>query len=178
MHFVVHHLAPLVINYLIKDKLISQKSGRIIYVSSEGYRFAIWGIRLDDLNWEKRRYTGLRAYGAAKISQILTMMLFTEHFQGTGVTINAMHPSMVQTNTGRDNGCVYRWLKRNTIDRISRLPEVSAEALYYLGVSPSIEGLSGRFFHMTREEELAPPAQDREVAERLWEISLSLGRLQ
>ena len=178
MHFVVHHLAPLVINYLIADKLISQKSGRIISVSSEGYRFAVWGIRLDDLNWEKRRYTGLRAYGAAKMAHILTMMLFVEQFQGTGVTINAMHPSIVLTNTGRENGPVYRWLKRHTIDRISRLPQVSAEALYYLGVSPKIESRSGRFFHMTHEEELAPPARDREVAERLWEISLSLGRLQ
>jgi retinol dehydrogenase-13 len=178
MHFAVHCLAPLVITHLITDKLISQESSRIIFVSSEGYRFAVWGIRLDDLNWEKRRYAGLRAYGAAKMGQLLMMMLLTDRFQGTGVTINAMHPGMVQTNTGRENGLLYRWLKRNTIDRISRLPEVSAEALYYLGVSPKIEGVSGRFFHMTRQEEMAPPARDREVAERLWELGLSLGRLQ
>jgi NAD(P)-dependent dehydrogenase (short-subunit alcohol dehydrogenase family) len=178
MHFAVHFLAPLVINHLITDKLISQERGRIIYVSSEGYRFVAWGMRLDDLTWEKRRYSGLRAYGAAKMGQILTMRLFAESFQGTGVTINAMHPGMVKTNTGKENQLLYRRFKHHIIDRFSGLPHVSAEALYYLGVSPEIEGVSGRFFHLTREEELAPPARDREVAERLWEISLSLGRLR
>ena len=178
MTFAVHFLAPFVINRLITDKLISQERGRIIVVSSEGYRFAAWGMRLDDLNWEKRRYTGLRAYGAAKMGQILTMMLFAEDFQGTGVTMNAMHPAMVRTSTGKENPPLYRRFKRHIIDRISQLPQISAEALYYLGASPGIEGVSGRFFHLTREEELAPPARDREVAERLWEISLSLGKLQ
>lgn len=178
MNFALHYLAPFVINHLITEKLISQERGRIIFVSSEGYRFAVWGVRLDDLSWERRRFGGLRAYGAAKMGQLLTMMLFAEHFQGTGVSINAMHPGMVQTNTGNENGFLYRSFKHHIIDRISQRPQVSAEALFYLGVSPKIEGVSGRFFHLTREEELAPPARDREVAERLWDASLSLGRLQ
>lgn len=177
-NFALHCLAPFVINHLLADKLRSQARGRILLVSSEGYRFAVWGVRLDDLNWERRRFGGLRAYGAAKMGQLLLMMRFAEHFQGTGVTINAMHPGMVQTNTGNENGFLYRGFKRHVIDRISQQPQVSAEALYYLGASPAIEGVSGRFFHLTREEGLAPPARDREVAENLWEIALSLGRLQ
>lgn len=178
MNFALHYLAPFVINHLITEKLISQERGRIIFVSSEGYRFAAWGVRLDDLNWEKRRFGGLRAYGAAKMGQLLTMMLFAEHFQGTGVSINAMHPGMVKTNTGNENGFLYRTFKHHIIDRISQEPQVSAEALFYLGVSPKIKRVNGCFFHLTREEEMAPPARDREVAERLWDASLSLGRLQ
>jgi retinol dehydrogenase-13 len=178
MNFALHYLAPLVINHLITEKLISQERGRILLVSSEGYRFAVWGVRLDDLMWEKRRYSGLGAYGSAKTGQLLTMLLFAERFRETGVTINAMHPGLVQTNTGSENGLIYRFFKQRFVDRISQNPRISAEALYYLGVSPHIEGVSGRFFHLTREEELAPPARDREVAQCLWEMSLSLGRLQ
>lgn len=178
MNFALHCLAPFVINQLIAAKLTSQARGRILLVSSEGYRFAVWGVRLDDLNWERRRFGGLRAYGAAKMGQLLLMMRFAENFQGTGVTINAMHPGMVQTNTGSENGFLYRHFKRQVIDRISQQPQVSAEALYYLGISPTIEGVSGRFFHLTREEALAPPARDHEVAEGLWEIARTLGRLQ
>ena len=37
------------------DKLKSQEKARIIMVNSEGHRFAAWGLRLDDLNWEKRQ---------------------------------------------------------------------------------------------------------------------------
>ncbi len=177
MNFALHHLAPLVINHLVLDKLTSQESSRILVNSSEGYRFAIWGVRTDDLNWEKRRYTGLGAYGAAKMSQLLTMMIFAESVRGTGVTVNAMHPGVVRTNTGHENGKLYRRFKEYFIDPISQTPQVAAEALYFLGVSTSIEGKSGCFFHLTREEEVAPPARDLDVAERLWEISHAMGKL-
>jgi retinol dehydrogenase-13 len=178
MNFALHYLAPLIMNHMLTEKLIAQGWGRIILVSSEGYRFAVWGVRLDDMNWEKRRYSGLRAYGSAKTGQLLTMGLLAERFEGTGVTVNAVHPGLVQTNTGSENGPIYRMFKRHFIDRISQPPEIAAEALYFLGVSRKIEGLNGRFFHLTQEEELAPPARDRQVAESLLEMSLSLVRSQ
>ena len=178
MNFAVHVLAPFVINYLLREKMQRDRQGRIIFVNSEGYRFAVWGLRLDDLQWKKRRYGGLKAYGAAKIAQILIMHLLAEELQASAVTVNAMHPGMVRTNTGRENRHLYRWYKQHIIDHLSQPADISAEALYYLGVSPALAGVTDRFFHLTREEELAPPALDREVAERLWQISLKLGRLQ
>ena len=178
MNFAVNYLAPFVITYHVSKKMKSQGQGRIIFVGSEGYRFAVWGLRLDDLNWKKRRYSGLRAYGSSKTAQLLSMIIFNDGFRGSGVTINAMHPGMVKTKTGRDNGIIYRWYKRNLIDRFSRSPEVSAEAIYYLGTSEKLGEISGKFFNQTTEEELAPPAQDREIAEQLWEMSIYIGRLQ
>ena len=147
-------------------------------VNSEGHRFAVWGLRLDDLNWDKRRYTGLAAYGSAKLAQLLSMMVLDEYFRGSGVTINAMHPGAVTTGTGKENGRFYKWYKKNLIDRVSRSPEISAEALYYLGVSRAVEGISGKFFNLTREEEMTPPALDRDAARELWEISLKMGGLK
>jgi len=173
--FVVNYLSNFIITYSLLDKFKLQKHGRIIFVSSEGYRFAAWGLKLDDINWEKRKYTGLGAYGSAKLAQILSMMIFDEKLKGTGVTINAMHPGFVRTATGRDNDAVYKFFKRNILDRLASSPEVSAEALYYLGVSKEIEGVSGKFFNLTTIEELAPPAKDREVANDLWNLSLKLG---
>ncbi len=178
MTFAVNYLASFVITYLAREKLKAQRQGRIILVNSEGYRFAVWGLRLDDLQWEKRRYTGLRAYGAAKLAQLLTLPVFHDDFYGSGVTINAMHPGMVATNTGRDNGPLYRWFKRRVIDRLSQPATISAEALYTLGVSPALAGVSGKFFNLTRSEEVAPPAQDRSAADALWNISLDLGGLR
>jgi retinol dehydrogenase 13 len=176
--FVIQYLASFIINYLLMDKLKSQKKGRIIMVNSEGHRFAAWGLRLDDLNWEKRRYSGLKSYGSAKLAQLLSMIVFNEQFKETGVSINAMHPGAVKTETGQDNGPVYRWFKRNFIDKSLRSPQISAEALYYLGVSKEIEAVSGKFFNLTTEEEPAPPALDKEVAYELWEKSLDLGGLK
>ena len=160
------------------DKLKSQKNARIIMVNSEGHRFAAWGLRLDDLNWEKRRYSGLKSYGSAKIAQLLSMIVFNEQFKNTGVSINAMHPGAVKTDTGQENGPSYRWFKRNFIDKTLKSPEISAEALYYLGVSKEMETVSGKFFNLTTEEEPAPPALDKDVAGELWKKSLELSRLQ
>ena len=176
--FVVQYLSSFIINYVLMDKLKSQENARIIMVNSEGHRFAAWGLRTDDLNWDKRKYSGLKSYGSAKIAQLLSMIVFDEHFQNTGVTINAMHPGAVKTDTGQENGPVYRWFKRNFIDKTLKSPEISAEALYYLGVSKEIEGFSGKFFNLTTEEEPAPPALDKEVAYDLWEKSLDLGGLK
>ena len=175
--FVIQYLASFIINYLLMDKLKSQGKARIIMVNSEGHRFAAWGLNLDDLNWEKRRYSGLKSYGSAKLAQLLSMIVFNEHFNNTGVSINAMHPGAVKTETGQENGPVYRWFKRNFIDKTLKSPEISAEALYYLGVSKEIEGVSGNFFNLTTIEEPAPPALDKEVAYELWEKSLEIGRL-
>jgi NAD(P)-dependent dehydrogenase (short-subunit alcohol dehydrogenase family) len=175
---VVHYLASFIINYLLLDKLKSQGKARIILVGSEGHRFAAWGLKLEDLNWEKRRYSGLKSYGSAKLAQLLSMIVFNDQFQNTGVTINTMHPGAVKTETGQENGPVYRWFKRKFLDKTLKSPEISAEALYYLGVSKEMETVSGKFFNLTAEEEPAPPALDREVAYELWEKSLELGRLQ
>ena len=105
------------------------------------------------------------------------MLIFDEHFKQSGVTINAMHPGAVKTHTGEDNGPVYQWFKRNFIERNIRSPEISAEALYYLGVSAELDGCSGAFYNLTRKEEPAPPVLDRDVAGQLWDLSLRLGRL-
>jgi NAD(P)-dependent dehydrogenase (short-subunit alcohol dehydrogenase family) len=132
---------------------------------------------LDDLNWERRRYSGLKSYGSAKLAQLLSMIIFNDHFQNTGVTINTVHPGAVKTDTGQENGPVYRWFKRNFLDKSLKSPEISAEALYYLGVSKEMETVSGKFFNLTEEEIPAPPALDKEVAYDLWRKSLELARL-
>ncbi|MFW9809407.1 MAG: SDR family NAD(P)-dependent oxidoreductase [Candidatus Thorarchaeota archaeon] len=176
--FQVDYLGSFVLNYMLKDKLKARGKTRIIYVNSEGHRFAVWGIGLHDPKYEKRRHTGLGSYGVAKTAQLLSMIKFAEFFEGSGVTINAMHPGTVKTNTGSNNGRIYRWYKRNLVDRISKDPQISATALYYLGVSKEIEGISGKFFNLTKEEEPAPPALDRDVAEELWYKSIEMAGLE
>ncbi len=173
--YAVNYLSSFILNYLLKEKLKTQDRSRIIMVNSEGHRFAVWGIKPDDMNWQKRRYSGLRAYGSAKTAQLLSMLIFNDFFKGSIVTINAMHPGAVKTATGKENSRLYRRFKNLIIDKMSRSPDISAEALYYLGVSKEVESTSGKFFNLTTEEKPAPPALDREIAERLWSVSLRDG---
>lgn len=178
MTFQANYLSTFILNYYTLEKFKKQKSGRIIFVNSEAHRFAVFGINLDDLAWEKYRYSGLRCYGSAKTAQLLSMIKLNENYYGTGVTINAMHPGNVKTNSGQNNGALYKLFKKMIVDVTARPIEISAEALYFLGVSPKMNNLSGKFFNLTTEEEPAPPALDREEAEKLWLLSLELGGLK
>jgi len=172
--FVVHHLSSFMINSMLSEKLKSQGSGRIILVNSEGHRFAAWGLKLDDLNWEKRRYSGLRSYGSAKLAQLLTVLIFADYLRPYGVTINAMHPGAVRSETGRENGVVYRWVKKNFYDKTLRPTEFSAESIYYLGVSDEVKEVTGKFFNLTTQEEPAPPALDIGAAKEIWAKSVEM----
>jgi len=176
--FVVHYLSSFMINNLLSEKLKSQERARIILVSSEGHRFVPWGLQLDDLNWEKHRYTGLRSYGSAKLAQLQSMLIFADRFRSSGVTINAMHPGAVRSETGQENGAFYRWVKKHFYDRMLRPTEIASESIYYLAVSREMEGVSGKFFNLTTMEEPAPPALDKEAASELWTKTLEMTGMQ
>lgn len=176
--FQTNYLSTFILNYYTKEKFIAQNRGRIIFVNSEAHRFAVWGLHLDDLGWNRHSYSGLKSYGAAKTAQLLSMIMFNDCFLETGVTINAMHPGNVKTNSGKNNGKFYKLHKKLLVDRTARPIEIASESLYYLGVSREIENISGKFFNLTTQEEPAPPALDREEAEKLWQLSLELGGLK
>lgn len=162
--FQVNYLSSFILNYMLKDKLSSQKHARIIFVNSEGHRFAVEGLKLDDLNWDKRFYTGLRSYGSAKTAQLLSLFPFTKYYEGTGVTINAMHPGNVKSKMGENNGKIYNFFKRIFVLPSARSAKISADALYYLGASKEVENSNGYFFNLTTIETPAPHALDEEIA--------------
>lgn len=176
--FMVNYLSSFIINYLLKDKLIAQGKCRILLVNSEGHRFAAWGMRFDDLDWTKQHYGGLKSYGTAKLAQLLSMIRFEEIFRASGVTINAMHPGAVKSETGQENGRLYKWFKKNSLDKALKPTSIAAEALYYLAICKELKTTSGKFFNLTTLEVPAPPALDVENAAILWELSLKMGKLK
>ena len=176
--FQTNYLSTFILNYYLKEKFTKQNTGRIIFVNSEAHRFAVWGLHLDDIRWDKHSYSGLKSYGAAKLSQLLSMLKYSQYFSETGVTINAMHPGNIKTNSGKNNGKIYKFFKKIFVDRKARPIEIASEALFYLGVSDKVKDISGKFYNLTTIEEPSPPALDLEEAENLWLLSLELGGLK
>jgi NAD(P)-dependent dehydrogenase (short-subunit alcohol dehydrogenase family) len=170
--FCVNHLAPFLLTHLLLERLKQSAPARILQVNSEGHRFG--GLDLTDLNWEHRRYNGYRGYGASKIAQLLTTWEFADRLQGTGVTINAMHPGDVRTNIGNNNGPLYRWFQRIVIGPMLKNPAISGEALYTLAAAPELADVSGRFFHLTIDERPAAHATDRQKGRQVWDVSMQL----
>jgi len=170
--FAVNHLSSFLLTRLLLDRMKESAPARIIQVNSQGHRFN--GLDVDDLDWQKRHYTGLRGYGASKTAQLMTVWDLAEQLEGSGVTINAMHPGSVHSNIGQNNGGLYRWFKDNVINRSLVDPDISGQAIYWLAADPALEGVSGRFFNLTIDEKPAPHALDREVGRKVWELSEQL----
>lgn len=174
MVFQVNHLASFLINQILTERLKAENRARILYVNSEGHRFALAGVHTNDLLWRWHWYTGLKGYGAAKTAQLLTMMKYREIFSGTNVTVNAMHPGNVVTNIGENNGRLYRALKRKLIMPSAKSPVLSAQALQFLACSPELASVSGKYFNLTTEERPAPHARDPQAVMAVWNKSLEL----
>jgi len=170
--FHVNHLASFLFTRLLLPRIMESAPARIIQVNSEGHRFG--GLNLDDLDWKKRRYRGLKGYGASKTAQLLTVWELSDRLQGSGVTINAMHPGNVRTMIGMNNGRLYQWYQRYILWPILKDPEISGNAIYYLAAAPEMAEVSGRFYNLTIEEKPAPHALDRSIGKQVWKISEEL----
>ena len=168
----VIHLASFLLTRLLIDNLKNGAPSRVIYISSEAHRFG--GLNIDDLDWHKRPYIGLWAYGAAKIAQIHTAMSLAEELKDSGVTVNLMHPGAVRTNIGMNNGILYRLYSRFILRWFLKDPARSGEAIHFLAADPGLKMVTGRFFNQTIEEKPAWYAVKPEIRQAVWNRSEAL----
>jgi NAD(P)-dependent dehydrogenase (short-subunit alcohol dehydrogenase family) len=172
----VNHLASFLFTKLLMERMKESAPARIIQVNSEGHRFN--GLDINDLNWNKRFYTGLRGYGASKTAQLLTVWELADELKGSGVTINALHPGDVRTNIGSNNGKLYKWFLHNVTWHSLKEPSISGEAIYYLAADPDMLDVSGKFFHLTIEEKPAKHALNRETGKKIFDLSMHVTGLE
>jgi NAD(P)-dependent dehydrogenase (short-subunit alcohol dehydrogenase family) len=95
----VNHLAPFLLQHLLHDRLVAS-GARVVVTSSLGH----WAgrIRLDDLDREKRRYSGFAAYADSKLANVLFAREIARRTPETGITAVAFHPGTVASALGRD----------------------------------------------------------------------------
>lgn len=170
--FCVNHLASFLFTQLLLPRMKESAPARILMINSEGHRFN--GLDINDLDWKKRHYTGLRGYGASKTAQLLTMWELNDQLQGSGVTINAMHPGDVKSQIGSNNGWLYRLFSKYIIQPTLSSPIISGKAIYYLVADPSLREVGGKFYYLTVEEVPAKHALDRAMGKRIYEASMRM----
>ncbi len=165
--FALNHIAYFLLTKLLLDLLKSSAPSRIINVASEGHRFH--GIDFENLQGE-RGFNGLRAYNQSKLCNILFTYELARQLEGTGVTVNCLHPGMVDSNFGNTASLWFRLLVK--IGKpILISPEKAAKAIIYLALSPDVEGVTGKYFIGRRQARSSRISYDSEVQRKLWEIS-------
>ena len=167
--FAVNHLAPFLLTILIVDLLKATGQARIINVAAES---PVSKLDFGNLQGEKR-YGFLSAYFRSKLANIIFTNELARRLEGSGVAVNSMSPGPTKTRFG-DNMTGLPALFPLVLKRLFPAPEVGASTLIYLASSPEVEGVSGRFFFRQRVRQTKPVTLDREVAVRLWQVSLGL----
>jgi retinol dehydrogenase-12 len=164
MTWALNHLAYFLLTDLLLDTLKASAPARIISVSSDAHK----GGRIDFD--DPQRPGGFRAYSQSKLANILFTRELARRLEGTGVTANTLHPGVVATNFGVNNGWIARAL-RPLLNLASISAEEGAKTIVYLATSPEVAGVSGEYFYKCRVAPTDQAARDASSAERLWALS-------
>jgi NAD(P)-dependent dehydrogenase (short-subunit alcohol dehydrogenase family) len=113
-------------------------------------------------------------YENSKLANILFTMELARRLEGTGVTVNALHPGFTATGFAKNNGKVMAILVSIFVPLVGRSPAKGAETSIFLASSPSVEGVTGKYFYDSRVIAAAPQSTDMVVARKLWDASTEM----
>ena len=164
------HLSHFLLTMLLLDLIKASAPARIINVSSSAHMLG--RINFEDLMGEKK-YKPMKAYGQAKLANLLFTYELARRLAVTGVTANAVHPSAVRTNFGK--GMKGRWRIFLWLGSLLLIDaEKGAETSIFVASSPEVEGITGKYFVKKKERKSSKRSLDQTAARRLWEVSSKL----
>ncbi len=166
----VNHLAPFLLTHLLLDMLLASAPSRIVVVASQVHSQGT--IHFDDLQSAKS-YAPQTAYSQSKLANVLFTYELARRLQGTGVTVNCLHPGVIATNLLSDY-----MAKPRAMGFLSRLthpgPEKGARPSVRLASDPTLETTTGKYFKQLVEAPTSKASYDLETARKLWKASEEL----
>lgn len=175
MTFALNHLNYFLLTNLLLDTLKASAQvhscARIVNVGASAHQFAR-RVNFDDLQGQ-RKYSAWGAYGQSKLCNMLFTYELARRLDGTGVTVNALHPGIVATNFGMSGGGIMPLFNRLMSVAMLR-PEQGAQTVVYLATSPEVEGDSGKYFVNQKVVRSSKASNDQSAAARLWQVSMEM----
>lgn len=166
----VNHLAPFLLTNLLLDTLINSKAS-VVNVSSIANR--LYGnLDIHDLELA-HGFTPNRAYGNAKLANILFTKELHKRYHERGIATVAVHPGNVATNFASDTTSFFRFIYRTPLAKlILERPAQGADALVWLASSTQgTDWQSGEYYEKRNVGKPNKQALDVALAHELWEAS-------
>lgn len=168
----VNHLAPFILSNRLLPRLKANAPARIVNINAGLY--AMGKVDLEETPYG-RDFGRIRTYANTKLCNLLFTREMAQRIESSGVTVNAVHPGVINTNLGDTSGLVGLLLR--LVKRFWDPPEEGAKAPVWLATSPEVEGVNGRYFELQEAVEVEGKARDGALGRRLWELSAELGGL-
>lgn len=187
MQFAVNHLGHFALAVGLRPALAAADGARIVAVSSIGHLFS--PVAFGDLAYRFRPYDPWTSYGQSKTANVQFAVGAAERWADDGITANALMPGNIGSTS------LARYMDPEQLagfietTGLALPPEKSIEqgaaTSVLLAASPTVEGVTGRYFEDCAPAEVvteragavagvAPYALDRENAARLWAVSEDL----
>jgi len=171
MTFALNHLSYFLLTILLLDVLKSTAPARIINVSSNAHENTV--MEFDDLMCQRRYRFGTKAYRMSKLANLLFTYELGRRLEGTGLTVNGLHPGLVATNLLSNNGFTGRLITFFLRFR-GMNPQEGSRTSVYLATSPDVEGVTGGYYIGREAVPSSNASYNREMAARLWQVSLQM----
>ena len=166
--FGVNHLGTFLLTQELLPLLKSSAPSRVVVLSSAlHYRGKmVW----DDLQYERRKFAGTAAYNQSKLANVLFTIALARRLEGTGVTVNAVHPGVVATELSR----AYPKLLVKLFHLFLLTPEKGAACSLHVATAPELSKVTGEYFEKSKIKLSAAAARDEAPQEQLWKLSETL----
>ena len=151
LQFAVNYIAPFLLSRLLLDLLKTSAPSRIVNTSSTAHYSG--NLNSNDFQKLNKKYTmrGWRAYFDTKLAMTIDTLEFAKTLEGTGVTCNAIHPGLVNTNLGRH--MTPRFMKPFNIilGMFILSAKDGAAPIIKAACSNEFDQITGKFYHRFRE---------------------------
>ena len=164
--FYVNHLAPFLLTNLLLERLKESSPSRIVNVNAGLYVFGHVDLERTPYGLD---YNIFRTYANSKIAGVMAVREFAKRLEGTGVTINALHPGVIKTSLG-DTADLKGKLSK-ILKTLFKSPDKGAEPVIYLATTDKVRDKTGSFFLLKREIPVIRSARDEVFSTRLWTLS-------
>ena len=169
MILAVNHLSPFVLTAGLERALREAAPSRVVNVGSTASDRAT--LDLDDLEMQGR-FGPLRAYGRSKLALMMATFERARRLNGTGVTVNVVHPGVVATKIGTVPGPIgFGW---GLLRPFMIMPEKGADTPLHVALAPELEMVTGTYFKRRRSATPNRQALDRATVTRLWNETVRL----
>ncbi|XP_036330607.1 retinol dehydrogenase 13-like isoform X3 [Rhagoletis pomonella] len=172
MQLGVNHMGHFLLTNLMLDLLKKSAPSRIVTVSSLAHTRG--EINVADLNSDKSYDPGT-AYNQSKLANILFTRELARRLEGTGVTANALHPGVVDTELFRHMGFFNSFFASLVFKPLFwpfiKSPQNGAQTTLYAALDPELINVSGKYFSDCNLKDVAPAALDDALAKWLWAVS-------
>jgi NAD(P)-dependent dehydrogenase (short-subunit alcohol dehydrogenase family) len=172
--FGVNHLGHFYLTRVLLDRLQESAPARVINVTSVGHHAAWRGMRFSDLQSE-RSYAAMEVYCRSKLANVLFTRELARRTEGTGVTVNAVHPGPVRSGFGMDGDLTgFSGFGMKLVRPFEISAAMGARTSIHLATSPEVEGKNGLYWVRRRPGHMSSYARNDDEARRLWDESEKL----